>query len=251
VQAHEHVDLTAAATLALNLLQAALSPMSAADFAARAAAVAHELPAVLGHSGVVLDEQRDGLPSASGNALSAAPGWTATANAGALDLNCGLLVRVPEEDDPAGLLLKLSSSAAGISYLREALRALWTGAAAPTALDTIELVQQLGAAAVAFGKSVPADAWKILYTLPPIVGELKAALMVVGCGDPTALALTEEAEDKAPPGSTVAADGRQFTLGATGKVAGIGDCTAKIALGLAKGEFEDRRQEVLTFTRGS
>jgi hypothetical protein len=71
------------------------------------------------------------------------------------------------------------------------------------------------------------------------------------CARPGCAALTEEAEDKAPPGSTVAADGRQFTLGATGKVAGIGDCTAKIALGLAKGEFEDRRQEVLTFTRGS
>jgi hypothetical protein len=205
----------------------------------------------LGHSGVVLDERLDGLPSASGNALSAAPGWTATANAGALDLNCGLLVRVPEEDDPAGLVLKLVCNEAGLSFLRDALRTLWTGGAAPNVPYKSELVQKLGFSLLAFGDADPEAAWAdLIDSLSPVVNALKAALWVVGCGADTALALTQSSADQAPPGSTVAADGRLFTLGATGPVAGLGSCTVTAALGLAKSEFEARRQEVLAFTRG-
>jgi hypothetical protein len=252
VNAQEHVDLTAGATLALHALQAALSPMSADDFAARLAAIVHELPAVLGHSGVVLDEQLDGQPSASSNALGAAPGWAATATAGALDLNCGLSVRVPEEDDPAGLVLKLSSTAAGISYLRAALRALFTGAPAPSAPAQSELVQKIGLAVVAFGNSDPNSAWTdTVDSLSPIVNALKAALWVVGCGADAQLVLTQAAADVAPPNTPVGTEGKVFTLGATGPVAGIGTSTVTTMLGLAKADFEARRQDVLHFTRGS
>jgi hypothetical protein len=252
VKAQDYVDLTAAATLALNALQAALSPMGDADFAARIAAIVHELPAVLGHSGVVLDEQLDGLPSAFSNAVGAAPGWTATATAGALDLVCGLSVRVPEEDDPAGLVLKLSSTAAGITYLREALRALFTGAAAPGAPAKSELLQKLGLAVVAFGNSDPDAAWTdTVDSLSPIVNALKAALWVVGCGADTQLVLTQAAADVAPPNTPVGTEGKVFTLGATGPVAGIGTSTVTTMLGLAKADFEARRQDALRFTRGS
>ena len=101
------------------------------------------------------------------------------------------------------------------------MRTLWTGAAAPSIPAKSELVQKLGLAAVALGNSDPDAAWTdTVDSLSPLVNALKAALWVVGCGADTQLVLTQAAADVAPPNTPVGTEGKVFTLGATGAVAG-------------------------------
>lgn len=251
VACQAHVDLDAAALLAVHALQATLSTMDAVAYAERIAALLHEVPAILGHTGVVLDEGRDGGPSASQNAVGAAPGWGATADQGALALELTLSVRVPEEDDPLQLRLRSSLSAQRINDMRNALRGWFTGADATNGELSGHWLVQLTAIIAATAHDDANEAWDIsLGALDGLTRGLKRDLRVISCAaEQEPLLDLRATEISAPPGQTGPA--QQLTASCEAQVAGLGTCGLTAAVALSQGDFEERRQALLGWTRGA